>query len=204
VHVRARTFRHVVTVLCAVALLFALNAAIASSGPQTSLGDVFATGTHYGATTYTEHMNYFLDRVAPRLSVDIAMPDGTPLYAPRDGSVTQVRWGYGGGWGVSIIWESWDGREELHLGHLSKIVKTGKVEAGDLIALVGHTGRCFPKGFSHLHIDRMVDGVVVPVMLSGTTVTPGSDPSHPRWYTSTGPAPVGFRMPPLGAHAGGR
>lgn len=189
---RARTFRHAVAALCAVALLFGVDSAIASSGPRVSLGDVFARGTCYGATTYSEHMNYFLDRVAPRLAVDIAMPEGTPIYAPRDGTVRQVCRGYGGGWGNSILWESRDGREDLHLGHLGKIVATGSVHAGDLIALVGHTGRCFPKGFNHLHIDEMFDGKVVPVVLSGRKIIPGPDPSHPNWFVSEGPAARGL------------
>jgi hypothetical protein len=46
--------------------------------------------------------------------------------------------------------------------------------------------------------------MVVHVILSGMTVTPGSDPSHPRWYASGGPAPAGSHMPPPGASRGGR
>ena len=192
---RAHTSRHLGAVLCAVALLFVIHAAVAAPGPHGSPGDVFGKGTRYGATTYDQHMNYFMNAIASRRTVDIAMREGTPLYAPRDGSVRQVRWGYGDGWGVSVIWTSADGREELHLGHLSEVVATGPVRAGDLIARVGHTGRCFPKGFSHLHIDRALDGKVVPVALSGRTIEPGPDPRHPRWYVSHGPAHPGG-LPP--------
>jgi murein DD-endopeptidase MepM/ murein hydrolase activator NlpD len=175
-------------VVSVVALLIGLPAGVALSALHTRPADVFARETQYGATTYKNHGNYFLRAVAPRRSVDIAMPEGTPLHAPRDGIVRQVEWGYGHGWGVSIVWTSTDGREQLHLGHLSRVVATGPVRAGEVIALVGHTGHCFPKGFSHLHIDRAVDGRVVPVVLSGVTVKPGPDPEHPQWYVSCGPA----------------
>jgi len=175
-------------VLSAVALLIGLIAGVALSGLHTPPADVFARDTQYGATTYEDHGNYFLRAVAPCRAVDIAMPEGTPLHAPHDGIVRQVEWGYGHGWGVSIVWTSKDGREQLLLGHLSLVIVTGPVRAGEVMALVGHTGRCFPKGFSHLHIDRTVDGKVVPVVLSGVTVKPGPDPGHPRWYVSRGPA----------------
>jgi murein DD-endopeptidase MepM/ murein hydrolase activator NlpD len=199
-----RTFRHVLYATSAVVLLIGLTAGVTLSILQTAPADVFARDTQYGATTYEDHGNYFLRAVAPCRSVDIAMPEGTPLHAPRDGIVRQVEWGYGLGWGVSIIWTSENGREQLHLGHLSRVVATGPVRAGEIIALVGHTGHCFPKGFSHLHIDRTVDGRVVPVVLSGVTVKPGPDPEHPRWYVSRGPAQREPAVRAQAAHTGQR
>lgn len=72
--------------------------------------------------------------------VDIAAPRGTATYAAEDGVVTLSR--YNGSYGYCIIIDHGNGVQTLY-GHASKLIaKVGqKVKKGDVISLVGTTGR---------------------------------------------------------------
>lgn len=74
--------------------------------------------------------------------VDIAASRGTPIYAADDGVVASASSGYNGGLGNVVKINHGDGWQTVY-GHTSKIlVKAGqRVQKGDLIALVGSTGR---------------------------------------------------------------
>jgi hypothetical protein len=140
--------------------------------PQLALattGDVFAAGSSYSYASYTSHFNYFRNGLDPRNTIDIHAKDGQgdlnhPLYAPEPGTVTQLVGGTT--WGNHIVWTSEDGSEQLHMAHLNAVIKTGRVNGGDLIARIGGTGG-WP---AHLHIDRKFNGQVAPLVLSGRTL----------------------------------
>ncbi len=89
--------------------------------------------------------------------IDIAADMGTPIYASADGTVKYA--GTESGFGLYIKL-SHEGDVETLYGHCSQLlVKKGqKVKAGELIALVGNTGR---SSGSHLHFEVRINGVAV-------------------------------------------
>lgn len=156
------------------------------TGAPAAEGDLYAPGTTYRATTYSGHSNFHLwpdtdkshiaDIVATRNPAGRELSNTgnyrLPIHAPGDGTVEQVSEGYGGGWGNSLIWTSADGREQIHVAHLDSVVKTGAVNAGDVIGREGSTGFSSPSNFNHLHVSRRVDGEMASVVLSGVTLDP--------------------------------
>jgi murein DD-endopeptidase MepM/ murein hydrolase activator NlpD len=90
--------------------------------------------------------------------MDMAAPTGTPVYATADGIVSRAERTYGG-YGNLVQLEHGKGLETRY-GHLSQIlVHDGqRVHRGDLIALVGSTGRSTG---SHLHYEIRIDGRAV-------------------------------------------
>ena len=103
-----------------------------------------------GETTYHE-------------GVDIGVPNGTPILAAADGTVTVANAtdSYAGGWGYYVKIQHGSGFDTLY-AHCSAIaVRTGeKVTKGQIIAYVGSTGRSTGE---HLHWE---------VYLNGTRVDP--------------------------------
>jgi murein DD-endopeptidase MepM/ murein hydrolase activator NlpD len=90
--------------------------------------------------------------------IDIAAPRGTPIDAAGDGTVVFAGWQRG--YGNTVIVEHADGRRTRY-GHAEKLfVQPGEtVEAGQVIAAVGSTGRSTGP---HLHFevieaDRRID-----------------------------------------------
>ena len=95
---------------------------------------------------------------------DMAVPEGTAIYAAADGVVKLARWngGYGNCTEIDI-----GGGFVMVYGHQSRLlVQEGQVvKAGTLIGLSGNTG--FSTG-AHLHFEIDVNGVAVdpaPIML---------------------------------------
>jgi len=90
--------------------------------------------------------------------LDMAAPIGTPVYATADGYVGRAERTYGG-YGNLVQLEHGKGIETRY-GHLSQIlVHSGQhVHRGDLIALMGSTGRSTG---SHLHYEVRIDGRAV-------------------------------------------
>ncbi|HLG20802.1 MAG TPA: M23 family metallopeptidase [Bdellovibrionota bacterium] len=86
--------------------------------------------------------------------IDIAADDRSEVKAALDGRVTYV--GPKGGYGNVVILDHKDGYETLY-GHLAKsLVKEGaKIKQGDLLGLVGTTGRTTGP---HLHFELRKDG----------------------------------------------
>lgn len=88
--------------------------------------------------------------------IDYAAPTGTHILAPSDGVVTFTGWK--GGYGNTIMLVHDNGVETLY-GHMSAYVRgvnVGKrVKAGDVIGLVGSTGRSTGP---HLHYEVRVNG----------------------------------------------
>jgi len=89
--------------------------------------------------------------------LDIATFKGAPIYAPADGTVTYT--GYKPGYGKIIIINHGYGVITRY-GHISKHVVRMKdeVKRGDIIALVGSTGRSTN---SHLHYEVRINEIPV-------------------------------------------
>jgi murein DD-endopeptidase MepM/ murein hydrolase activator NlpD len=89
--------------------------------------------------------------------VDLAKPDGSPVFATAAGTVKRAGWGGAYGRLVEI---NHDNGVSTRYAHLSKIeVKVGeKVEAGQQVGLVGSTGRSTG---SHLHYETRLNGSAV-------------------------------------------
>jgi len=103
----------------------------------------FRITTKYGVSDSLHHTGH--------TGVDLAMPIGTEIHSPIDGTVITVR--DLGNWnaGKYIKVRTEDGNTDLIFGHLSEFkVKVGdRVDKGDLIALSGNTGHSTGP---HLHL----------------------------------------------------
>lgn len=86
--------------------------------------------------------------------IDVAAQEGSPVLAAAPGVVRRA--GLRGGYGKAVEIDNGGGTSTLY-GHASALaVKEGdKVEAGQAIAFVGHTGRATG---SHLHFEVRKDG----------------------------------------------
>jgi len=100
----------------------------------------------------------FRGRAAMHGGVDLAGPTGTPVYATADGIVARSEWN-SGGYGNLVEINHGQGIETRY-GHLSRLIaRPGqRVRRGDLIGLMGSTGRSTG---SHLHYEVRIDGRAV-------------------------------------------
>ena len=82
--------------------------------------------------------------------LDIAAPEGTDIYAGREGVVVSAGWNPGG-YGYFVMIDHLDGYETVY-GHCSALYVTAgqTVTRGQLIAAVGNTGNSFG---SHCHFE---------------------------------------------------
>jgi hypothetical protein len=87
--------------------------------------------------------------------IDYGVVVGTPVRAAADGTLTAGDQG-ATGFGLYLRQEIGGGR--LYYGHLSHVMKTGTVKAGEAIALSGNTGNSTAP---HLHFELRVDGAAV-------------------------------------------
>ena len=99
----------------------------------------------------------FRGQSAMHAGIDLAAPQGTAVYATADGMVDAAEWR--GGYGNLVELDHGHGLQ-TRFGHLSRVlVHPGqKVHRGDLIALVGSTGRSTGP---HLHYEVRIDGQAV-------------------------------------------
>lgn len=114
------------------------------------------------AGTITSPQGYRTDPITGETSyhsgTDIAVPEGTPILAAADGTVTVANAtdSWGGSYGYYVKIDHGGGLTTLY-AHCSKICVTvgQEVKAGQVIAYVGHTGRATG---AHLHFEvRMYD-----------------------------------------------
>jgi murein DD-endopeptidase MepM/ murein hydrolase activator NlpD len=86
--------------------------------------------------------------------VDLAAPSGTPVYAATSGRARVAYDAAGAGLYVSVMY---DDRVRILYCHLleARVVSGTDVAAGDLIGLIGSTGRSTGP---HLHLEVQVDG----------------------------------------------
>jgi murein DD-endopeptidase MepM/ murein hydrolase activator NlpD len=111
----------------------------------------------------------FRGRAAMHAGIDLAGPMGTPIYATADGIVGRSEWN-NGGYGNLVEIDHGQGIQTRY-GHLSqRIAQAGqRVHRGDLIGLMGSTGRSTG---SHLHYEVRIDGRAVnpvPFLQSSST-----------------------------------
>lgn len=108
------------------------------------------------------------------LGLDLAAPVGTPVRAAVDGTVTFSGWSTGG-YG-NLVKVASAGGIETRYAHLSKLGKTGKVKAGDVIGYVGSTG---DSTGPHLHFEVRDGGTAInpEVWLRGASKAPAADPA---------------------------
>jgi len=96
----------------------------------------------------------FQARAAMHPGVDLAGPVGTRIYATADGVVGRSQWvrGYG-----NLVEIDHGHGIQTRYGHLSKSLVTAgqRIRRGDLIALMGSTGRSTG---SHLHYEVRLEG----------------------------------------------
>jgi murein DD-endopeptidase MepM/ murein hydrolase activator NlpD len=99
----------------------------------------------------------FRGAAAMHAGIDLAGPIGTPIYATADGVVGRAEWA--NGYGNLVELEHGKGIATRY-GHLSKILvkPNTRVKRGELIALMGSTGRSTG---SHLHYEVRIDGRAV-------------------------------------------
>lgn len=86
-----------------------------------------------------------------RRGVDLAAPTGTRVLASASGKVSFASYGWNGAYGNLVIIQHDNGTKTLY-AHLSKILvqKGARVSQGDLVGLVGSTGRSTGP---HLHFE---------------------------------------------------
>lgn len=81
--------------------------------------------------------------------IDIAVPEGTPVFAPCNGKIKVKNEGTSG-YGLHVKIRGWHGAKEVCLAHLSEAVVTDgqNINLGELIGYSGNTG--YSTG-AHLH-----------------------------------------------------
>jgi murein DD-endopeptidase MepM/ murein hydrolase activator NlpD len=99
----------------------------------------------------------FRGSAAMHAGIDLAAPQGTAVYATADGIVDKAEWSNGYG---NLVEVAHGKGVQTRFGHLSRIlVHSGQlVHRGDMIALVGSTGRSTGP---HLHYEVRIDGHAV-------------------------------------------
>ena len=114
------------------------------------------------AGSITSPFGYRTDPISGESSyhsgTDISAPEGTPILAAAAGTVTiaNATDSWGGSYGYHVKLDHGNGMETLY-AHCSSICVTvgQQVQAGQVIAYVGHTGRATG---SHLHFEAYIDG----------------------------------------------
>ena len=97
----------------------------------------------------------FTGEMRGHTGIDIGVPTGTPIRAALPGTVTISQYN-AGGYGYYILIDHGGGMETLY-AHCSKLLAQvgNSVDAGDIIALSGSTGRSTGP---HLHFEVRIDG----------------------------------------------
>ena len=134
-----------------------LGGEILTPGSDTSLGGGALQWPLPVAGTITSPQGYRTDPITGEVSyhsgTDIAVPEGTPILAAADGTVTIANAldSWGGSYGYHVELDHGGGLTTLY-AHCSSICVTAgqQVAAGQVIAYVGHTGRATGP---HLHFE---------------------------------------------------
>jgi len=98
--------------------------------------------------------------------IDLAAPQGTPVYAVRNGTLWYWSTGDIGGYSVYLLADDGNTYYYTHLAPYYPLLEntTRKVTAGDVIEFVDHTGNA--NGYNHLHFELRLGGP------NGTRVDP--------------------------------
>lgn len=91
------------------------------------------------------------------LGVDVPKPQGTPVFAVKEGTIIQVRTNIYSSYGINVLIDHGDGIRTRY-AHLSQaLVREGeKIKQGEVIGLVGSTGNSTGP---HLHFELIINGV---------------------------------------------
>ena len=135
-----------------------------SSSGGSSNGGSSASSGWLMPCSYTKLTSPFGNRVSPTAGastyhqgVDLAAPQGTPVYASRAGRVTVAGYGSAAGYYVSI--NHLDGYSTMYMHLNNYVVSSGQtVSAGQLIGYVGRSG--VATGY-HLHFGIAYNGAYV-------------------------------------------
>lgn len=108
------------------------------------------------SSPYGIRLHPVLKTIKMHTGIDYAAPTGTKILAPSDGVVSFSGWK--GGYGNTIMLSHENGMETLY-GHMSAYISGvnvgNRVKAGDVIGLVGSTGRSTGP---HLHYEVRING----------------------------------------------
>ena len=137
-----------------------LGGEILAPGSDASLADGRLQWPMPVAGTITSPQGYRTDPITGEISyhsgTDIAVPEGTPILAAADGTVTVANAldSWGGSYGYYVKLDHGSGLTTLY-AHCSSICVTAgqQVKAGEVIAYVGQTGRATGP---HLHFEALV------------------------------------------------
>lgn len=127
-------------------------ATVSSSDSTPAVGRIFIYPTT-GSITQGYHAGHY--------AIDIADSGMPPVWAAGGGTVTKVSTGtWGGGYGNHIVVDHGNGLETLY-AHLDSVnVYEGQwVNQGDVIGIMGNTGRVYGVTGIHLHWEVIQDGV---------------------------------------------
>ena len=134
-----------------------LGGEILAPGSDTTLADGALQWPLPVAGTITSPQGYRTDPITGETSyhsgTDIAVPEGTPILAAADGTVTVANAldSWGGSYGYYVKLDHGSGLTTLYAHCSSICVTTGQqVKAGEVIAYVGQTGRATGP---HLHFE---------------------------------------------------
>ncbi len=95
-------------------------------------------------------------------ALDIAGPFQTPSYAAKAGVVQKASCGWNSGYGCYVVIDHGGGVTSLYGHHSKLLVSPGDyVKQGQVIALMGNTGRVYGVTGIHLHFEIRVNGVRV-------------------------------------------
>ncbi len=111
--------------------------------------------SHFKITAYYHDAHYYRRFHRVHTGIDLAAPQGTPIYAAKGGVVEEAGWTRVG-YGYYVKLNHGGGVETLY-GHMSRIsVRRGqRVKQGSLLGYVGRTG--FATG-PHLHFEVRIGG----------------------------------------------
>jgi murein DD-endopeptidase MepM/ murein hydrolase activator NlpD len=110
--------------------------AVCPVGDPHAVGDNFGIWVHRSKKWGGDHIHQ---------GNDIMAPEGTPIYAPFDGTAVDTT-NHIGGNSVSVYGQY----GYVYNAHLSRFGQLGAVEAGDIVGYVGHTG---DTGANHDHLE---------------------------------------------------
>ena len=137
-----------------------LGGEVLAPGSDTTLADGALQWPLPVAGTITSPQGYRTDPITGETSyhsgTDIAVPEGTPILAAADGTVTIANAldSWGGSYGYYVKIDHGGGLTTLYAHCSSICVTTGQqVKAGEVIAYVGQTGRATGP---HLHFEALV------------------------------------------------
>ncbi len=123
-----------------------------NSNATPALGKIFIFPTNGKITQGYKKGHYALD---------IGNRSKPPIWAAAEGTVVKASSGtYGGGYGNHVIIDHGDGVQTLY-AHMSSVgVEVGDtVSQGDVIGVMGNTGRVYGVTGIHLHWECMINGV---------------------------------------------